>query len=61
MGEINTSLEGGLALIITAGGAQSKKHNKAGEPEDLIRGGTVFACARRHLRFVWLPLDWRRK
>lgn len=41
-----------MALIITAGGAQSEKHDRAGEPEDLIRGGTVFTCAHRHLRFA---------
>lgn len=34
-----------LALITTAGTAQSEQHNKTGEPEDLIRRGAIFTGA----------------
>lgn len=49
-------MEEGLALIITAGGTKSERHNKVGEHEDLISTRTVFTHTRRHLRFVRLLL-----
>lgn len=45
-----------LALITTAGTAQSEQHNKTGEAEDLIRRGAIFAGAHQSTA-TWDLLD----